>query len=524
MALSQGLRRGLGSITSVPIVIGLVVVLNLLALAFFFRIDLTSSRMYSLSDSSKKLARSLTDPVIVKLYFSDDLPAPYNANARYLKDQLYEYRAYSGGQLRFEFIDPIRQEKEDEAQTAGVPPVQVTIYEKDKAEQKKVYMGVVFLYEDKKEVLPLVQSTSNLEYEISSAIQKITSTVVPTIGILGGHGETAPDKLKTAGQVLSKLYHIEPVTILPGQLIDSAISALFIIAPSDSIRPWDQYAIDQFLMRGGKLAAFLDPVNVDLQSQTAMDRHTNWPEFLSHYGIRVKPALVIDARNTQIGVVQQQGYLRIQNLVQYPFMPQVFTFNKKMLIGKGLQGVDFPFVSPVDSTIADSLGLEFQPICWSSEHSGLRRAPYYISPMQEFRREDFNLAGQLLAGTIQGVFKTSFPSGAPPDSAVTSAAVPPVLTQSPLTRLVVVGDGDFCGDQSIRNPSNSTLFLNIADWLTQEEGLITIRSREVTTRPLDEVSDGTRRTVKYANIFGPPLLVVLFGVMRWQARRRARQN
>ncbi|MBI5867359.1 MAG: GldG family protein [candidate division Zixibacteria bacterium] len=524
MAMPQGLRKGLGSLTSVPIVIGLVVVINLLALAFFFRIDLTSSRLYSLSDASKKLARSLTDPVIVKLYFTEDLPAPYNANARYLKDQLYEYRAYSGGQLRFEFIDPIRQEKEDEAQTAGVPPVQVTIYEKDKAEQKKVYMGVVFLYEDKKEVLPLVQSTANLEYEISSAIQKITSTVVPKVGILGGHGESGSDKLKTAVQVLSKLYRVEPVTITPGELIDSSVSALFIISPADSIRPWDQYAIDQYLMRGGKIAAFLDPVTVDLQNQTASDRHTNWPAFLAPYGIRVQQALIIDARNAQIGVVQQQGYLRIQNLVQYPFMPQVFNFNKKLLLGKGLQGVDLPFVSPVDSALAESLGLEFKPICWSSEHSGIRRAPYYISPMQEFRREDFNLAGQVLAGTIQGVFKTAFPAGAPPDSSVNSAVVPPTLQESPLTRLVVVGDGDFCSDQSIRNPSNGTLFLNIADWLTQEEGLITIRSREVTTRPLEELSDGARRTVKYANIFGPPILVILFGVMRWQTRRRARQN
>src|SRR3972149_7250226 len=113
MALRQGLKKGLGSLSSVPIVIGIVVVINLLALAFFFRIDLTSSKLYSLSDASKRLARSLSDPVVIKLYFSDDLPAPYNANARYLKDQLYEYRAYSGGQLRFEFIDPIRMERED---------------------------------------------------------------------------------------------------------------------------------------------------------------------------------------------------------------------------------------------------------------------------------------------------------------------------------------------------------------------------------------------------------------------------
>jgi len=80
-------------------------VLNLLALAFFVRFDLTDSKLYSLSDASKRIAQSLDDPIVVKLYFSEDLPAPYNQNARYLKDQLYEYRAFSGGKLRFEFID-----------------------------------------------------------------------------------------------------------------------------------------------------------------------------------------------------------------------------------------------------------------------------------------------------------------------------------------------------------------------------------------------------------------------------------
>jgi gliding-associated putative ABC transporter substrate-binding component GldG len=524
MALRQGLKKGLGALSSVPLVVGIVIVINLLALAFFFRVDLTSSKLYSLSDASKRLARSLNDPLVVKLYFSDDLPAPYNANARYLKDQFYEYRAYSGGQLRFEFIDPIRQEREDEAQAAGIPPVQVNVYEKDKIESKKVYMGVVFLYEDKHEVLPLVQSTANLEYEISSSIQKITSNVVMKVGILGGHGEAGPDKLRNAAQVLSKLYEISPVDITPGSLIDAALSALLIIGPTDSIKPWDQYAIDQYLMRGGKLAVFYDPVSVDLQTQTASDRKTNWPAFLAQYGVRVQPGLVIDARNARISVVQQQGYIRMQNVVEYPFLPQVFKFNKNTLIGKGLQGVDFPFVSPVDSALAESLGLEFQPICWSSEHSGLRRAPYYLNPTQEFRREDFNQPNQVLAGAIQGVFTSAFPSGPPPDSAVSSAVVPQAIKQSLPTRLVVVGDGEFCTDQSIRNPSNATLFLNIADWLTQEEGLITIRSREVTSRPLDEVADGTRRAVKYANIFGPPLLVIAFGLVRWQARRRAKQN
>jgi gliding-associated putative ABC transporter substrate-binding component GldG len=526
MALRKGIKRGLGSLTSVPLVFGIVVVLNLLALALFIRFDLTDSKLYSLSDASKRIAQSLDDPVVVKLYFSSDLPAPYNQHARYLKDQLYEYRAFSGGKLRFEFIDPIQEEREEEAQALRIPPVQVNAYEKDKIELKKVYMGLAFLYEDKQEVIPVVQSTRNLEYEISSAIQKITTEVLPTVGILQGHGEVdIYQSMQVGHQTLSKLYRVIPVTIRPGELIDIDVATLMVIGPTDSVSAWDQYAIDQFIMRGGKLGVFYDPVEVDIQVQNAEERQTNWPEFLEHYGVRFKQGLVLDVRNSRIAVMQQQGFIRFQNVVEFPFLPQVYTFNSDNLIGKDLEAVDFPFVCALDSTAADTLGLEFQPICWSSERSGIRRPPYFLSPMQEFSPDDFSEPFQILAGAIQGSFTTAFPEGAPPDTGVDVTMLEPPVAQSSPNRLVVVGDAEFGGDQQIsRDPSNAAMFLNTVDWLTQEAGLITIRSREVVSRPLDEVSDGKRKAVKYANVFGPPILVIVFGLMRWQARRRAKRE
>jgi gliding-associated putative ABC transporter substrate-binding component GldG len=525
MAVSKNLRKGLGSLTAVPLVIAIVIAINLIGVFLFARFDLTSAGLYSLSEASRQLAGSLDDPVVVKLYFSEDLPAPYNANARYLKDQLAEYRVYSGGQLRYEFIDPMKTDREREAQALGIPPMQVNAYEKDKIELKKVYMGVAFLYEDKREVIPVVQSTRNLEYEISSAIQKVTSKIVPTAGFLTGHGETdLSNQMQTAAQALSQLYQVERVSVTPGKLIDSSIATLLICGPTDSVSAWDQYAIDQFIMRGGKLAVFYDPVATDLQQQTAQDRQTNWPEFLAHYGVRFLPGLVIDARCGQIAIMQQQGYIRYQNVVDFPFLPQVVRFNPGNLIGKDLEGVTFPFVSALDSTLADTLGYSFVPICWSSEHSGVRQTPYYLSPTQTFGKTDFNRPGQILAAAITGAFATAFPQGPPPDARVQAAVVPPVLKQAMDNRLVAVGDADFCTEQGSRTASNLAFLLNVVDWLTKEGGLISIRSRAVTSRPLAEVSDGTRQLVKYANVFGPPLLVVLVGVWRWQMRRRAKRG
>ena len=523
MSIRRGIRRGLGSLTAVPLVVGIVIVVNLLAVAFYVRADMTDSKLYSLSDASKKIARSLDDPVVVKLYFSQDLPSPYNQNARYLKDQLYEYRSYSGGKLRFEFIDPIKQDRESEAHGYGIPAVQVNAVEKDKIELKKVYMGAVFLYEDKREVLPVIQSTDNLEYELSSTILKVTTDKLPRVGILQGHGERQfGDGFQVGYQVLSQLYTVEPVTIEAGQPVDDQLAALLIINPTDSISAWDQYAIDQYIMHGGKIALFFDPVQVDISVQQAKPLDNNWESFLRHYGIGFKTGLVLDARNSRIAVMQQQGNIRFQNVVDFPFLPQIFAFNPDNQIGKDLEAVDMPFVSPVDSTVADSEGYHFEAICWSSERSGIRKPPYYLSPLQQFTAADFNEPHQPLAAVVFGSFKSAFPGGPPPG---TTPATDSVLTMSPPNRLVYTGDAEFCSEQQLsRNPSNASLFLNIVDWLTQEEGLISIRSREVVSRPLDEISDGKRQAVKYANIFGPPLLVIAFGVVRWQSRRRKKRG
>lgn len=519
--MKQNVRKGLGAVTSVPLIVAIIVAVNLIGLFVFTRFDITDERIFSLSDASKRLAESLDDPVVCKLYFSEDIPAPYNANARYLKDQLYEYRAYSRGQLRFEFIDPVKTDREQEAQTLGIPPLQVQAIEKDKMELKKVYMGLAFLYEDKKEVIPVVQSTRNLEYEISSAIRKVTSEKIPVVGLLAGHGE--PERangLEVLSQVMEQLFEVRPIRIVPGELIDSKVDVLLILGPTESMGSWDQYAIDQFLMRGGRMAAFYDPVAAVIQEQQAMDRQSNWPGFLGYYGAGFTQALVIDSRCARIGVTQQQGYLRFQNVVEYPYMPQVSQFNPDHLVGKDLEAVDFPFVSPLDSTRVDGTRMTFTPICWSSERSGLRRAPYDISAMQQFRQTDFNEPGQILAAAITGTFTSAFPDGPPADSMINSAVLPPTLREVADNRIIVVGDADCASDNGMRNPANAAFVLNIVDWLSQEEGLIAIRSRNVAARPLDEVSDGNRTLIKYANVFGPPLLVIMFGLWHWQSRRR----
>ena len=136
------------------IVLAILILLNIVSVRWFGRIDMTANGQFTLADASKRLMQSLDDKVTVKAYFTEDLPAPYNNHRRMLLDQLNEYRAYSKGNFQFEFIDPSGEKGEKEAQQQGIGPVQVQVVKEDKFEVKRAYMGLVFLYEDRKEVLP----------------------------------------------------------------------------------------------------------------------------------------------------------------------------------------------------------------------------------------------------------------------------------------------------------------------------------------------------------------------------------
>jgi len=523
MAMQKKLQFGAGSMTAAILVAAVLVVVNLLGLAFYRHWDFTDGKIYSLSEFSKKVMRELDDVILVKLYFTEDLPAPYNANSRYIKDQLYEYKAFSGGKMKFEIIDPVRDQKEDEARGLDIPAVQVNAIEKDKIELKRVYMGLAILFEDKQEVLPLIQSTRNLEYDITSAIKRVTADTTITVGLLAGHGEpSVAEELNVITQLMQKQYQVQPVTITHGAMIPKDIHTLLVIGPTMPLSAFELYAVDQFIMGGGKVGWFLDPVQVDLMNQTATNLATNLDTLLRSYGIVLNKELIIDARNSWVAVMQRQGGIQFQSVVEYPLFPEAVIFDEQSLITKDLGAINFPYVSSIDTTAAEGLGIVLSPLVYSSERSGRRRQPYYLQPQQQWTLNDFPEARIPLAATAIGMFSSHYNEHPVPDSGL--GALPVLQSHSPVNRMVVVADSDFMRDRSSRSPENLAFFLNIVDWLSQDEGLITIRSRESTSRPLDPtISDGARWRYKYLNILGPSLLVVVFGVVRWRVRKSRRR-
>ena len=252
--------------------------------------------------------RNLDDRVTVKAYFTEDLPAPYNNNRRQVLDILNEYKAYSKGNLHFEFINPEGEKNEQEAQQAGIPPVEVQVVKEDKFEVKRAFLGLVLLYEDKKETLPVVQNLGSLEYDISAAIERLTMHTKKRIGFTTGHQEPELASMQKANQNVNAQYEVVPIDLSSNTAtIPQDLTALLVIAPKTKFSDTAKYQIDQYIMNGGKVAFLLNKVNASLQQRYTQPIDLGLEDMLENYGIRINSDLIRDAQCANVTVMQQAG-------------------------------------------------------------------------------------------------------------------------------------------------------------------------------------------------------------------------
>ncbi len=158
------------------IVIGIIFLLNIVCLRFFVKLDLTREQVFSLSNPSKAMIKKLSEPMTVKVFFTPDLPAPYNSYERYLKDILAEYKLNSrNNNFRYEFVDMSRNP--DEPSEYGISPVQIRVVDKDQFQSKKAFVGMVFLHANMVERIQQITTVDGLEYRITSIIRKMINKI-----------------------------------------------------------------------------------------------------------------------------------------------------------------------------------------------------------------------------------------------------------------------------------------------------------------------------------------------------------
>lgn len=520
-------RINTSSVLSVLLLLGILVMINLIGVRLFIRADLTSGNIYSLSDASKKIVSEIPDNLVVKAYFSPDLPGQYAGLERYIRDMLEDYRAFSGGHLQYEFIDPGSAEKlQDEAQSFGVPPVTAQAIENDKVEVKRVYVGMVFLYGDKRETIPTVTDTENLEYEITSLIHRLTTPDQPVLGITSTSAGEPQRSTQMLYEALGRIYDVRPVNL--DEPIPPEIDGLFVIAPQEPFTSWRKFNLDQFIMRGGKVGMFMNSYRAGLQQmQAASPYGLDINDLLNNYGIGLNEDMIVDAQSSMLQIKSQMGFLPMNQQVRFPYLPVIQNLDKNNVITRSLSNVLLFFPSSVDTTLAAQKGYDIEVLMRTSDMSGRKTGMYIqMDPRTPMTPADFNEKGIPVAVVVSGKFTSMFAaSGAPERPADPNGGAPapytgPVLKESQdVNRLLVVGDGNIALDAYIQNPRQLMFIQNAADWLLLSGDLISIRSKAVPMEPLKQLPDSIRNAVKWANRIGPVLLLIVMGIVLWQVRR-----
>jgi gliding-associated putative ABC transporter substrate-binding component GldG len=542
----QSVRGGISATTMSLATIGSLVLLNVIAVGAFFRVDLTQDRAFTLAEATKTTVAQLKDPVVVTAYFTKDLPPPFSSNARYVKDLLDEYRARSGGNVSYEFLDPaeakddaaaepaqqkvdvfgrpIRQSSklETEIEALGIRPVEVKVIEKDQRQTKRGYMGLVLRYGEKTEVIPVVQGVDSLEYDLTTMIRRLTREKTPVLGVLQGHGELSPEgELQRLMPLLQQNYDVKPVTLAPddkGALaVPAEYDALLVLGPKQEVPPEQIAAIDQFVMKGKAAAFFLDRVDVDYRSFAPTPAPHGLDALVGAWGIELGPQLVADVNSANLSMSEKRGFMVIQRPVPYPFIPTVKSLEVQSPTTKGVSDITLPFAAPLYMQPKD--GVELVALAKSSAKSWLEDpTPEALQVGRDYAAGDIVFTGPYSL-IVQA--KGALPSYTA--SVAGAAAGPDVLAKAQgEARVVVVGTSGFL-DPQVLSPQNAALLLNIVDWLLTDPALLEMRSRGLADAPLQaELSDGARGAAKFGNTIGVPLLLIGYGLVRWRLRENKR--
>ncbi len=488
---------------SAVLILAIVAVVNLLLSQFSMRFDLTEDKQYTLSSATKNILKGLEEPITVKAYFSEGLKPEIAKTKTDFREMLQEYDELSDGMLVYEFLDPNSDETvKQEALQAGIQPVTINVREKNEMIQQQGFMGAVIQMGEENEVIPFMQPGAPLEYALTTSIKKLAVLDKPSVGLIQGHGEPPIHEMMQVNNNLSILYSFESLTLSENDPIDSKFKTVALIRPTDSIPPAHFQRLDEFLARGGNLFVGINRVDGDLSTGQGQVLNTGLEGWLKEKGLEVVNNFVVDASCGQVSVAQQRGFFRMVNQIKFPYIPIIQTFTDHP-ITKGLEAAVLQFASELKFAPKDS-SISFTKIATTSAKSGSASAPLIFDVNKQWTDVDFPRSGIPVAGVLEGK-----------------------LSGDGFSKMVVVSDGDFAvnGTQQSfqqQQPDNISLMVNSIDWLSDDTGLIDLRTKGVASRPIKQMEESTQNMLRYLNFFLPIVLVLLYGFWRMQRRRRIR--
>lgn len=545
------------------IFIAIILVVNFGAQFAFGRFDLTSEKRYTLSDVTIEKVKNLEDMVFIRVYLDGNLPAEFRELRDATKETLDELRAYSNGKLEYEFIDPSASPLEEERKAIyeeltlqGLQYTNIRMRTGDKMTEQIIFPGAIAAYQGRETAIQLLKSQAGgqeqeminasiqqLEYEMVSAIRKLSRTDLLTIALLDGYGQLDDLEVADAVQSLSEFYTVDRVEL--NEQVDALVGykAAIIARPDSAFSEKDKFILDQFVMRGGRVLWFVDPVMARMDSlrnsnfTMGLVLEHNLTDQLFHYGARLNSDLVLDLQALPIPIVT--GFVGDQPRQEmFPwFYSPLLMGNDDHPITKNIDRLKSDFVSTID--ILEVEGVKGFPLLTSSEQTRMVNAPTRISfnILREAPRYELFSAGKknaavLLEGEFTSVFTNRLPKRILENEDIN------FREKSLPTKMIVCSDGDL-----IKNPvssdrskyfalgydkytnklyGNREFLMNAMNYLCDDSGLLDVRSKEFKIRLLDQAKiDEERYFWQILNTVIPILVIFLFGIGRGMWRKRA---
>ncbi|MCO5268175.1 MAG: Gldg family protein [Brumimicrobium sp.] len=565
------------------IALAVVILLNIIVSFFDFRVDFTEDQRYSLTPSTVEFLKddkALTDKILFKIYLEGEFPAEIKRLQSAVRDKLNEFKYYAGSNIEYEFINPNKGSNEDQEALKeqlfdnglGIRPLDIVYRTKGASNIVEIFPGAVVEYQggkvgsirfleggqfnlDSKLEQMVQMGINDLEYKFMRILAKATRKTKKNLAFIHGHGELRIPNTMGARKRIEDSYNIKDIVLGDALNALDGIDGIIIADPHQKYSDKDKFIIDQYLMNGGNIMIFNNPleVNNDTIRRTGKThstrKRTGLTELIFDYGIKVNEDLVIDANYDPFvfpgipkGYVNWYFYVRSLG-TDHPISSMVNPV--KLPYASSLQFVQTkqdvrPSVILTSSSNSRSFGNV--PLLSIAMEKQFGENPVFQENPTD-KRNELMLAG-LLEGNFESAFKnrivTEYKDN--PDAQFIENSIKP-------GKLLVIGNGTFLKntyyDSIFVRESNSykyiprlpktreidelfggnlignfDFFENCVDYMLGESTLLAIRSRVIYLHPTDKLKIEEKGSFyKFVNIIIPTSIIILLAIIVAVVRR-----
>ena len=531
--------------------------INWLASLLFFRIDLTEDKRYTVSDATKELLANLDKNVNVNVYLSGDFPAGFERLESATREMLEEFKTYSNGHLSYQFSDPSQATSEEQRNkqyqnlvNRGLTPTNLHATDQDgKRTEKIIFPGAIIQADTLSVPVQLLkgnkasskeeqlnQSVEGVEFELSSAIRLLANPERKKVGLIVSHTTIAPAMLSDLIATIQQSYDVFLDVNNPASY--DGLDAILVLKPDSAFSEDEKYKIDQYVVGGGSAMFFVDGAKIDsvnLEGTYAQPLDLNLGDLFFRWGVRLNTNLVKDLYCAQILLnVGNVGDKPEIKPVPWRFFPLLNHFGTHP-VTRNIDAVYTRFLSSID-TVGGASGIHRSPLLMTSPYTQMLNTPAIVSynearkqPTQQEYRNGEKLAGVLLEGSFQSLFQNRILPNDPRNAtfkAIGSAGKVIICADGD----IVVNDVDYKRSAPLplgydratgQTYGNKDFVLHALDYITDANGLITARNKQVSIRALDKIQvQENKKFWQSINLLFPLAMITLFGALRYYLRLR----